>query len=182
MKNTILPGDRIAVERWVTEIQRGDVVVFKYPKDASVSFVSRVVGLPGETIQVKSGVVFINGEELAEQRSVVERERTSEDKGPLREISSEGAGSYRVYDYVKEDGDEAVFLTLMGPDVRFGGEKPFLIPQGEYFMLGDNRDNALDSRFWGTVKREAITGKAWMIYWSGGDEGWRPKRIFTRVN
>jgi signal peptidase I len=182
MKNTILPGDHVALERFVTEIHRGDVVAFRYPRDPSTQFISRVVGLPGETIQIKSGVIFINGEELAEERSVVQRERTTDDKSALREISTTGAGSYRVYEYVKDDEDESAMLAMMvEQDATFGGRQPFLIPPAEYFMMGDNRDNSLDSRFWGTVKREAITGKAWMIYWSGGDEGWRPKRIFTRV-
>jgi hypothetical protein len=68
----------------------------------------------------------------------------------------------------------------MEADVKFGAE-PFAILQCEYFMMGDNRDNALDSRFRGTVKREAIIGKTWIIDWSSGETGWRRERIFSRV-
>lgn len=113
----------------VGEPERGDICVFKYPEDESKDFIKRVIGLPGETIEIRNKVVFINGEPIDEPYV--------EHKDP-------------TYNPMRDD---------------FG---PFTIPQDEYFMLGDNREGSHDSRFWGTVKRSKIVGKALIIYWSWG--------------
>ena len=89
MANTILPGDSLVVDRLFGEIKRGDIIMFKYPMDPSVRYVSRVIGLPGETIEIRGTAVLINGEELSERRTMVD----GESEAPLRELSTEGEGS-----------------------------------------------------------------------------------------
>src|ERR1051325_2356745 len=87
MLNTIHIGDRLLLSRFVSSIERGDVVMYQYPKDPATQYIKRVVGLPGETIEFRGSRVLINGSELAERRVFVEDDHTL---GPLRELSSEG--------------------------------------------------------------------------------------------
>jgi len=158
MKNTILPGDRLAVHTLVGEIHRGDLVMFNFPKDPSTRFLMRVVGLPGETIEVRKQRVYINGTELSEKRMMAKSQRP-DDPAPLAAISTEGDGNYTVcYD---ADVAAASFGYESG---EFAVREPFEIPADSYFILGDNRDNSLDSRFWGALPRRMIVGKALFIY------------------
>jgi signal peptidase I len=99
---------------------RGEVVVFRFPRDPSRDFIKRVVGLPGETIELRQGVLYINGEAMDEK-------------------------------YLKDKGDVNMALRV--------------IPQGQYFLLGDNRTNSSDSRSWGPVPHQNIVGKASFRYW-----------------
>jgi signal peptidase I len=185
MKNTILPGDRLVVNRFAQEIKRGDIIVFRYPKDTSILYVKRVIGLPGESIQIRQQKVYINGAELAEKRAFYAPDDSYEyDLKALKEERSEGEGSYTTLNQSRDETgeDEALFL----PPTTFGLKEPFPIPQGHYFVLGDNRDDSLDSRYWGTVPKELITGKPFLIYASvetekSGAEKIRWKRIFTKV-
>ncbi|MCJ7855470.1 signal peptidase I [Lachnospiraceae bacterium NSJ-143] len=129
MENTIMPGDRIIALRltyYFSEPQRGDIVVFKYPDDESTLYVKRVIGLPGETVEVKDGKVYINGADK-----------------PLND------------DFVK---DEPV-----------GDYGPYEVPEDCYFMMGDNRNNSLDSRFWVNkyVQKNKILGKVYFKYFKG---------------
>jgi signal peptidase I len=116
-------GDRVP--------RRGDIIVFPYPEDRSVSFVKRVIGLPGERIEIKDKVVFINDQRLADPW-----------------------GEYK---------GKVTFPSDVNPRDSFG---PVDIPEGAVFVLGDNRDNSFDSRFWGHVETKDIEGKAVFIYWS----------------
>jgi signal peptidase I len=176
MMNTILPGDHLVVDRRTREIQRGDVITFKYPNEPSTQFISRVIGLPEESIQIVAGRVSINDRELPEQHVSVEGVEDPESIAPLREISTTGNGDYRVYEYSREP-EQSDFFSF----ADFAKEEPFEIPHGEYFVMGDHRDNSSDSRIWGTVKREAITGKALFVYWSSTPEGAHPGRMFTKI-
>ncbi len=106
----------------------GDVIVFKYPKDPALDYIKRVVGLPGDVIEMRNKQFYRNGEPVSENYIV--------------------------------KGDPASIFPVRD---TFG---PFTVPEGEYFVMGDNRDNSQDSRFWGTVEKSAIHGKAWRIYWS----------------
>jgi signal peptidase I len=182
MQNTILAGDRVVTTRLVGEIKRGDIVTFKYPGDTTVQYIKRVIGLPGESVEVRGYKVYIDGNELPEQRVWVNSTSPSSGR-PLKEISSEGEGSYQVY-YARESDAER---SLGSDSKRYGRGAPYRIPERHYYVLGDNRDNSEDSRFWGTVPRDLITGKAMIVYFSaehdeaqdGGTIRWR--RIFTRV-
>ena len=184
MANTIIPGDRLVVKkRAFGEINRGDLIVFRYPKEPCVYFLSRVIGLPRESIEVRDKMVYINGGELPEQRVTV-RADNIDYTGMLEELSTEGTGHYRVF-YVSRDGAVAAEVyDLNGGD--FGSNGPFQIPENEYFVMGDNRDNSEDSRYKGTVPRSLVFGKPTMIYWSEGrdktgNETVRWERIFTMI-
>jgi len=138
---TIIPfTDKRVME--VRPPRRGDVVVFKYPEDETKDFIKRVVGLPGDTIEVINKVVYLNG-----QPHVIATE---------------------------QHVDPLTYPAELNPRDNMG---PVTVPPGSYFMMGDNRDQSLDSRYWGFVRRNQIRGKAVMIYLSWGDHGLRLNRI-----
>ena len=185
MANTIIPGDSLVVKkRAFGEVKRGDLIVFRYPRDLSTNFLSRVIGLPNESIEVRGKSVYINGVELPEQRVTVRQDNLLE-AGMLEELSTEGSGPYRVFYVSREGGDYAG----VSPDLdtgEFGTNGPFQIPDGEYYVMGDNRDNSEDSRYKGTVPRSMVFGKPTMIYWSAGRDKTgnvtvRWERIFTSI-
>lgn len=143
MLNTLLSGDCVLVNKFVYGIkipftddylvdigepERGDVVVFEYPKNPSQDYIKRIVGMPGDVIAVRDKQLYVNGQKPDEPYVI----------------------------HIRPAG-------LVAPEDNFG---PFTVPQGEYFMMGDNRDDSADSRKWGTVKRNALVGKAWRLYWS----------------
>jgi signal peptidase I len=151
MENNLLIGDHLLVNKFifgptplaigrallpVRPIHRGDVVVFKYPDEPDRDFIKRVIGLPGETIELRNKKVYVNGTPLEEDRYVHFLTPPSTD---LQEVTS--------YD-VRE---------------RFG---PVTVPADQYFVMGDNRDNSQDSRYWGFLPRSYVKGKALLIYWS----------------
>ncbi len=181
MQNTILIGDRVFVSRSAQEIKRGDLIIFKHPKDPSVQYIERVIGLPGETIEIRDTKIFINDKELAERRLMVDDSAGDFPQRPLKELSSQGAGPYSVY--YRANRLEVEFFS---EDAPFAMNKSFQIPQGHYFVLGDNRDDSQDSRYWGTVPQELITGKALAVYWSAGEDPSghhriRWNRLFTKL-
>ena len=168
MANNIIPGDHVVIRKSFGQIERGSIVLFEFPDSPEVPdtqvpmppkgerYLCRVVGLPGETIQLRGNILYINDRPLDEVRVIATDTGGDE---PLIEISTEGKGPYRVfYAEVKDPESEA-------PGI-FGTNQPFKIPNDNYFLLGDNRDNSFDSRFRGPVPRELIWGKAWMIYLS----------------
>jgi signal peptidase I len=167
MANTIIPGDRVLLTKSFGQIERGRVVVFHYdPQYAEREHhrndtqyrIARVVGLPGETIQMRGRTVFINGKPLSEQKVTI-RELNPEE--PLQELSTEGSGPYRVF-YSGRSSDESAFSDL----VPFAGQTPFQIPKDNYFLMGDNRDNSEDSRYRGPVPRNLIWGNVSVVYYS----------------
>ncbi len=134
MLDTLQIGDHILVNKFIysfTKPQRGDIIVFKYPEDPKRDFIKRVIGLPGDTLEISNQIVYINGK-------------------PLKEP------------YVRHELKlgEADFIAQ-----RDNFDKLY-IPPGFYFMMGDNRDSSMDSRYWGYLKEDMIRGKAFLIYWS----------------
>lgn len=132
----LLVGDQILVDKVEYRFrkpERFEVVVFKYPRDESRDFIKRVIGLPGETLEVRRRVVYIDGEPIGK---------------PI------GEGGYAYHD---PDRD---FLSIGD---NFG---PVDIPSKKYFVMGDNRENSQDSRFWGFLDENKIVGRAFIIYWS----------------
>jgi signal peptidase I len=162
MANTIVPGDCLVVKRLFGEVKRGDIIIFRYPSQPSIQYVSRVVGLPGESVQMRDTSVYINGKPIPEQRVFVKYPYDF-DFGVLDEVSSEGSGPYRVF-YFTRDGK--LVATVDQSRMKFAVAEPFQIPSNQYFVMGDNRDNSLDSRYQGAVPRDLIWGKPTTIYWS----------------
>lgn len=129
MEKTIMTGDRFFGNRLAylfNDPERFDIVVFKYPDDESQLFVKRVIGLPGETVEIREGKVYINGSDT-----------------PLDDSFT--------------------------PETPMGNYGPYVVPEGSYFMLGDNRNHSGDSRFWKQpyVEKDKIVGKAILRYFPG---------------
>jgi signal peptidase I len=155
MKPTLLVGDFILVNKLVyrfSEPQRGDIVVFKYPIDPNIDFIKRIVALPGEEVEVRNNQVFINGKPL-----------------PLIEVGRGEENGVRkvIYEEVLPEGikHKVQFYEDFPFSKRDFG--PVVVPPNHYFVMGDNRDNSEDSRYWGFLPRENIVGKAFVIYFSG---------------
>src|SRR3954469_9336443 len=150
MENNLLIGDHLLVNKFifgptplaigravlpVRAPRRGDIIVFKYPAEPERDFIKRVIGLPGETVELRNKKVYINGQPIDE---------------PYVHFLSPPSSDYQevaTYD-VRE---------------RYG---PVTVPQDQYFVMGDNRDNSQDSRYWGFLPRSYVKGKALMVYWS----------------
>ncbi len=175
MEDNLKIGDHIIVNKFIygpdgngpfsglvplRDVRRGDVVVFRYPEQPDTDFVKRVIGLPGETIRVRDKVVYIDGKALVEPYVVHDDPEIIPDQPALPE-------PYRSRD-------------------QYG---PYTIPPGQYFAMGDNRDRSHDSRYWGTVPRSLIKGRAFMVYWSfegepppqGSPPGARARELFDVV-
>jgi signal peptidase I len=164
MENTLLIGDYLLVDKvhfghggiWghiepYTRIRRGDIIVFRYPVNPVQHFVKRVIGIPGDRIRLVDKQVFVNGIPLRE---------------PYVIYKSRVHDSYRD-DFPNPDrisySVEAGWWLEMRKLVKNG---ELLVPPGEYFVLGDNRDESLDSRYWGFVPVENVIGRPLVIYWS----------------
>jgi signal peptidase I len=180
MQNNILIGDHLLVNKFLfgsgsqwtdsltpfREVRRGDVIVFKYPRDPQTNYVKRVIGLPGDTIEIKGTQVLVNGKPLPENRITVKRPLFDSDDSSLQIINRTDAqgAAYTVFWEPKET-DDGMFGSSFH-DGRYGVGNGYQVPQGTYFVMGDNRDDSEDSRFWGTVPRQNIVGRALVVYWS----------------
>lgn len=143
MLDTLQIGDHLLVNKFLYGVklpfsdayvmegadpQLGDIVVFKYPNNRSIDYIKRIVGVPGDVVEIRDKQLLRNGQ-------------------PVRE------------DYIRHS-QPALVLPVRD---NYG---PVTVPPGKYFMMGDNRDDSQDSRFWGFVSRADLHGKAWRIYWS----------------
>jgi signal peptidase I len=159
--NKFVFGEPTPILRWILpqrEIRRGDIIVFKYPLDAKTSYVKRVVGLPGDKVHVHGERLYINDQELPEIRVKVRLMGNDYSSHPELDVEPPPEGArYRVY----YDDREHDFETG-----EYGVNEPITVPEGNYFALGDNRDNSQDSRYWGFVPRSNIIGRALYVYWS----------------
>ena len=164
MENTLLIGDYLLVDKFryggstlwdhimpYRTIHRGDIVVFRYPVNPTQHFVKRVVGVPGDHVRLVDRRVFVNGVAMDE---------------PYVRYSS------HVHDIFRDEfprtnipvpGLEGAWWLQMQKLVEDG---QLIIPENSYFVLGDNRDESLDSRYWGFVPRENVIGRPLLIYWS----------------
>ena len=184
MMPTLLVGDFILVNKFaygirlpvlnnkvieIGEAQRGDVVVFRYPKDPTVDYIKRVVGLPGDRVGYFNKVIYINGEAIGQVPAGVY-------VGKGSGISMSGASKRsEQLNGVQHD----ILVMQRSP----GLEGEFVVPDGEYFVMGDNRDNSNDSRFWGSVPEANLVGKAFRIWmnWDSAGGGVDFGRIGTKI-
>jgi len=157
----------------------GEVIVFIYPKEPWKDFIKRVVAVEGDTIEVHNDVVFVNGKQVPHRMA---------DDGPYRYYDfNENLERWEVKyarRYEEELGGEK-FMTLVDTSHPTQGSEyaPYQVPPGHVFVLGDNRSNSHDSRYWGPVPLENIKGKAMVIWWSTGEpEGVRFQRIGKSVD
>ncbi|MEO1280427.1 MAG: signal peptidase I [Pseudomonadota bacterium] len=139
--------------------ERGDVVVFKLPRDQETDYIKRVIGLPGDEIVVRSGVVFINGKEVPRKSD-----------GEFKTVSDTGRPR-TIPQYIETLPNGVTYKVLdADPQGPFDNVGPYTVPAGNYFMMGDNRDNSTDSRaLWGVgyVPHENLIGRAEIIFFSG---------------
>ncbi|MCA1816588.1 MAG: signal peptidase I [Acidobacteria bacterium] len=205
MQNTITIGDHLLVNKFIfapgpplpflpmRDIRRGDIIVFKYPGSQTSwtgdpndptnrpylnNYVKRVIGLPGDRVELKGTKVVVNGQELPEH--IVTAENFNDDPRTLNVLEQNlplqaesnpppsGEGAYTVY-YGAATRRAAARGETEYPYPIYeltGGQRVITVPADSYFVMGDNRDNSADSRYWGFVPRAVVVGRAMFVYWS----------------
>lgn len=164
MEPTLMTGDHLLVDKLAyaprnpvsarilpyCDVKRGDVIVFRWPVDISQTYVKRVIGVPGDRLRVEGKDVYRNGVKLLEPyaQHIDSRRIPYRDDFPSTPVPEE------IYPRAR---------LMLDRNIRNG---ELVVPEGQYFAMGDNRDNSSDSRFWGLVPRENIIGKPVIIYWS----------------
>lgn len=157
MEPAILVGDRLLIDKFTIRngfkpglpitprhiLERGDIVVFKFPKQPEVLYVKRTIGLPGERLEIKNKTVHINGKPLDE---------------PYK---------FHSDDYVYSDRGQ---YHMFGGDFKRDNYGPIIIPEDSYFVMGDNRDDSADSRYFGLLPRDHVVGTPLFVFWSYEDD------------
>jgi signal peptidase I len=164
MENTLLTGDYLLVDKveysapgwWrallpYDQVRRGDIIVFRYPVHPEQHFVKRVIGRPGDRVRIRDSIVYVNGRSHAEDYALLK---------PLGFDGFRDNFPTTRYTSSKVTADWSEEF----PQLTRNGE--LIVPQGHYFVLGDNRNESLDSRYWGFVSQENIVGKPMLIYLS----------------
>jgi len=201
MEGTLLVGDFLLVNKMVygaevpfTKVklpalrtpERGDVIVFQWPLDRTKNFVKRIVGMPGDTLEMRHGTLVLNGS--------VQRETYASHTAPGSDVSDEEFNWQLAYllsaDHPVKDAPRApmgVASLEARPGSRTGYHPsrnnwgPLVVPEGNYFVLGDNRDNSLDSRYWGFVADSLVRGQPLVVYYSYDPMGGVKLDWLTRV-
>jgi signal peptidase I len=166
MDPTVRVGDHLLVDKLAyappgplskfllpyTDVKRGDIIVFRYPIDISQNYVKRVIGVPGDHIHLVDKTVYLNGKPLVEPYAV----HIFPEIRPFRDN----------FPNAQPTPDEPVYQRALDMLAHHVWNGDLVVPPGYYFAMGDNRDNSLDSRYWGFVPRENIIGKPLFIFWS----------------
>lgn len=182
--NLKIPFTDIVASQWGTP-GRGDIIVFKYPKDVDTDYVKRVVGLPGDRIELIDDILQVNGKPM-------ERIEFNNDRTILEDIDDHKEIKLLYREKLEQDKDKTVehwVIQNIPSARRFSrsswpptGAPAYIVPENMLFVMGDNRDNSTDSRIWGEVPQSYVRGKALFVIWSvytPGDSGW-PKFRFNR--
>jgi signal peptidase I len=185
MQNTITIGDHLLVNKFIfapgkslpflpqREIKHGDIIVFKYPgnpfdpkrddrpdnRPILTNYVKRVIGLPGDRIRIQGNNVYVNGEVVPEHHITA---RDHNRKDPLEILDNPPRKPGELYDVYYRPGpadDDQEYDAFQDKD-------EIVVPEASYFVMGDNRNNSEDSRYWGFVPRDLVIGRAMFVYWS----------------
>ena len=163
MKPTLLIGDHILVNKFIygikipftdryilkiTKPKRGDVVVFKWPRDERKDFIKRVIGIEGDKIEIKDDILYVNDEKIKTEYIGKYRDENITMANKYMELLGK-SNHYILDEYMKHEN-----------------YRPVIIPENSIFVMGDNRDNSHDSRYWRFVSLNKLKGKAIIIYWS----------------
>ena len=185
MQNTITIGDHLLVNKFIFApgkslpflpqryIRRGDIIVFKYPgnpydpkrddrpdnRPILTNYVKRVIGLPGDRIRIQGNNVIVNGQVVAEHHITA---HDNNRKDPLQIIDNPPRKPGELYDVYYKPGPEDDSQDYDA----FQGKDELVVPAASYFVMGDNRNNSEDSRYWGFVPRDLVIGRAMFVYWS----------------
>jgi signal peptidase I len=172
MENTLLIGDFLLVNKFIygarvpftdyrlpkiKEPEQGDIVVFKYPRDPKLDYIKRCVAISGQTVEIRDKLLYVNN----------------------KRVLADTAYTHFLYDRIPGHvRDPEIFPP--GKNWNRDNYGPFVVPEGHIFMMGDNRDNSLDSRYWGPLPLENVVGEALIIYWSW-DFNIPMYKFFTKV-
>jgi signal peptidase I len=195
MKDTLLVGDFLLVNKFIYGVRtpehiplinaeipfvrlpafkqpkNGDVVVFKYPENRELDYIKRCIAVGGQTIEIRRGDVFIDGKPEGEKTDLGKRyDEREKEWVRLTRITTPYGKTYTIRHYERHN--------INNPAHNYG---PFKVPEGHYFMMGDNRDNSADSRSWGTLPHENVEGEALIIYFSWNDTAKNLWNLFESV-
>ena len=145
LANKFVYGAQIPLTNWrlpaVSDPERGDVIIFTFPGDGVTKYIKRCIGLPGDTIELRDKELFVNGERFPDP-------------------------AHAKFIDTTNDGQQVIQARRMGGQDSRDNFGPFVVPEDSYFMMGDNRDNSYDSRYWKCVRKDLIMGEAMVIHWS----------------
>ncbi len=156
LANKFIYGARLPLVDWrlpaLRDPRRGDVVIFIFPGDGVTKYIKRCIGQPGDTIEVRDKVLYVNHQLFPDPEHSKHQDTLA-------------TGQQKIFPF--------------GPDGQFSRDNfgPYIVPRDSYFMMGDNRDNSYDSRFWSAVSRDRILGKALVIHWSWDDSEYQSPSV-----